>query len=134
MNTRIHYEYRDGANYRFDGSIVAAGELTPDLWRRIRGACDTGAEYGFIAHQIGFPEVFGYLPGPHISWLPLGEAPAYDEENDHCWHRLVDDPDAWELTSDAPTDGRTITELVAAFESTAKTGWRVFDPAKRFSL
>ncbi len=55
MNTRVHYEYRDGANYHFNSSIVAAGEMTSALWTRLRRACDSGAEYGFIAHQVGFP-------------------------------------------------------------------------------
>ena len=134
MNTRIHYEYRDGSNYRFHGSIVAGGEMTPVLWARMRRACDSGAECGFIAHQVGIPEVFGFLPGPHVTWLPEGEAPAYDEENDHCWHRLTDASGAWELTSDAATDGRAVEELVGAFEVAAKTGWKVFDPAERFGL
>jgi hypothetical protein len=134
VNTRIHYEYRDGANYHFHGSIVVAGEMTPRLWARIGTACDSGTDRGFIAHQVGIPEVFGYLPGPHINWLPSGEAPEYDEDIDHCWHRLVDDPNAWELTTDAPTDKRSVLEIATAFEEVAKKGWRFFDPAGRFGL
>jgi hypothetical protein len=134
VNTRIRYEYRDGANYHFQGEVVVAGRMTPALWKRLRAACSADADHGFIAHQVGLTEVFGYLPGPHITWLPAGEAPEYDEENDHCWHRLPEEPNAWELTTDSPTDTRCVEELVDQFECASKAGWRVFDPAERFEF
>ena len=133
MNTGIHYEYRDGSNYRFHGWFVAAGEMTDQLWARVRAACADGEV--FIAHQVGIPEVFGYLPGTHVYSAEHVETGfTYDEDNDHCWHRFHDDPGAWALTNDAPTDERTVEGLVAAFEAAVRTGWQVFDPAERFEL
>jgi len=134
MNTRVDYEYRDGANYRFHASVVVAGEMTDALWRRLRAACDPETE-GFIAHQVGFPEVFGFLPGQHIG-DPESESTGYryDEETDHCWHSLSNGDEPWGLTHDVPTDSRTVEQVVKAFEAAKAAGWKPFDPAERFEL
>jgi hypothetical protein len=135
MNTQITYEYRDGANYRFHNTVIFAGEMTPELWARIRATLDEEVEGGFIADQVGLPQVFGYLGGKHIdSEEHKDSGYEYDEENDHCWHRFADDSEAWELTEQPPTDGRTVQELVGVFEGAALKGWKVFDPAERFGL
>jgi hypothetical protein len=133
VNTRIIYEYRDGANYRFHSELVVAGEMTEALWARIRAACQDGDR--FIADQVGLPEVFGFLPGDHI-YAPEYAYSGYpfDQEVDHCWHHLAQDPDGWELTGDEPTGALTVELLVNAFEQAAAVGWRVFDPAERFGL
>lgn len=126
MNTRIHYEYRDGSNYHWHGSIVVAGELTPDHWSRVRASCES-AEF-FIADQVGFPEVFGYKPGPHQSADRRDTGYCYDPDEDHCWHRFPDDAQAWELTADEPTAPYDATQLVTVFEAIAAYGWRPFNP------
>lgn len=131
MNTRIHYEYRDAGNNRFGGEIVVPGTMTNALWLRLKKAQDPAAE-GFIAHQVGIPEVFGYLPGDHVADQTLADGYPYDEETDHCWHRLSDGDDAWALVTDPPTDDRTVDQVVRAFEEARKTGWKSFDPRKRF--
>ena len=132
MGTRIDYEYTDAGNYHFRNSIVFAGEMTDALWARIRNACESG-EF-FIAHQVGLPEVFAWLPGPHIRDDEKRDGYAFDDEDDHCWHRFPDDPRAWELTTDKWEQVRSVEELLAAFEAAAKEGWKVFDPAERFGL
>ncbi len=133
MNTRIHYQYRDGGNYRFWGSVVVSGEMTNDLWKRILRSLDPEVE-GFIAHQVKFPEVFGYLSGPHIDEPGRnGRAHDYDDETDHCWHSFQE-RDIWELTTDPPTDSRDVETLVTSFEEARDAGWRTFDPELRFNL
>ena len=133
MNTRITYEYRDGANYRFHADVVLADAMTDELWARIRAACQDGEM--FIAHQVALPEVFGFLPGDHI-YAPefCHEGYPFEEDTDHCWHGFGPDPDVWELTGDPPTGDLTVERLVEAFESAAMAGWKVFDPAERFGL
>lgn len=132
MNTRIRYEYRDASNYYWHGELVVSGEMTAELWQRIRKACESGRD--FIAHQVGITEVFGYRPGPHHDDSDRPDGYPYDEDDDHCWHAFEDDPGAWEVTTDAPTDERTVKQLVAAFEISFEAGWIVFHPAERFGL
>ena len=130
MNTRILYEYRDAANFRFHGSVTLAGEMTPALWVRIRAACEDG-EF-FVAHQVGLPELFAAQPGRHVAdpdYSATGYP--YHDDLDHCWHRWPDDPHTWSLTTDAPTDPRTVEEFVRDVEAAFKAGWEVFDPAER---
>lgn len=135
MNTEITYEYRDWANYRFHATIVVAGELTADMWARMRASCSKDTDCGFIAHQVGLPEVFGYRPGSHIySADHVRTGYDYDEENDHCWHRFADGDENWCLTTRDPTDKRTALQLVEAFEAASNAGWKSFDPAERFGL
>lgn len=125
MNTRIHYEYRDASNYHWHGSIVVEGEMTPEVWERIRAACES-REF-FIADQVGFPEVFGYLPGPHQSEDLRSTGYSYDPHEDHCWHRFPDSH-PWELTTEAPTGLLDVLQLVKVFEAVAESGWRPFNP------
>jgi len=134
MNTRITYQYRDGANYRFHHSIVVAGIMTAELWNLILTTLDTDAERGFIAHQVGLTEVFGFVGGKHIDSEEHRDfGYEYDDQNDHCWHSFSGEDD-WELTGDPVTDKRTVEQLVEAFEATTMAGWKVFDPAERFGL
>jgi len=53
-----------------------------------------------------------------------GEAPAYDEENDHCWHRLIDGSSAWELSRTLPMMLEPSRNWVLAFEAAAKADGR----------
>jgi hypothetical protein len=126
MNTRINYEYRDASNYHWHGSIVVAGGMTPELWSRIRASCDS-REF-FIADQVGFPEVFGFKPGPHQSEDRRTMGYSYDPHEDHCWHRFPDEPHAWELTADPPSAPYDVNGMVKVFESIAASGWSPFDP------
>jgi len=132
VNTRITYEYRDGGSNRFWTDLVLGGEMTEEVWARIRAACGEGCR--FIAEQVGLPEVFGFLPGDHI-YAPEYCSTGYpfDQDVDHCWHRFPDD-DPWELTRESPTGALTVDELVNAIEQAAAVGWKVFDPAERFGL
>ncbi len=131
MNTLVSYEYRDGSNYHWHGSLVLSGEMSAGLWKRIRSACHDG-EF-FIAHQVGLSEVFGYTPGPHQDVEHRQTGYPYDEEDDHCWHRFPDDPRAWEVTNHMATDPRDVRGLGRIFEA-SKGRWQVFDPAERFGF
>jgi hypothetical protein len=134
VNTRIRYEYRDGANYRFPGEVVIGGPMTSSAWESIRTACDHDTEGGFIAHQVRFPEVFGFLPGPHVrSAEHAATGYPFDPDNDHCWHHFVAET-PWELTTARATVPVSVKYLVQAFELAKRSGWRVFDPAERFGF
>lgn len=132
MNTRLQYEYRDASSYHWYGEVVVAGEMTAELWTRIRKASDE-LEF-FIADQVGLPEVFGFQPGGHQQEPERERGFPFDRDDDHCWHRWLDDPGAWSLTTNAPTDARDVAGLVAAFESANHAGWKQFDPVARFGL
>lgn len=72
MNAVFRYIYRDASNYKSAGHVVLTGEVTPDQWARMVAAIGEG-DLGFIAHQVGVPEVFPWL---------------YEEitADDHVWH------------------------------------------------
>jgi len=133
MNTRIVYEYRDASNYHFHGEVIIAGEMTTEYWERIRATCED-REF-FIAHQVRLPEVFGFLPGPHIHEKRRRHTGyPFDPEDDHCWHRFGADPGCWKITKAVRTDPRSVLLLVRSFEKAAKSGWKVFDPEERLGL
>lgn len=112
MNTRIRYQYRDAANYKSPGSVIVSGSISFDQVLRLQAALDGGRH--FIAHQLGLPECFPWRDG------------AVDEELDHCFHEFC----CVELVMDRPTDGRTVVELVTAFERIGPSGWEAFDPVE----
>jgi hypothetical protein len=66
------------------------------------------SENGFIAHQVGIPEVF--------TWLNSDEMPTDDDHIWHEFHRLI-------LTDDAPTHAQTIEEFIEFFVSQSQRGW-----------
>ena len=112
MNTVFEYMYRDGSNYKNWGSVVFAGEVTPELRARCIRALFDG-EF-FIAHQIAIPEIFF-------------KGSLYDD--DHCLHEFV----ALEATEAAPNDshGRDIAAFVQAIETAKTEGWAVFERTDR---
>ncbi|AXK44011.1 hypothetical protein [Erythrobacter aureus] len=96
MNTRIHYGYRDGANYKQAGSFVITGEVTPEQFKRLRGACALEDNNLFFV-----PEAVGILP----------LQPSWDNDIDHPMHTLGD----FEPTEESTLDERTIIHLLADF-------------------
>ena len=111
-NIEFCYRYRDGANYKKQGSVVF---LNPDgldcsaIETALRQAFWDGL---FIAHQVRIPEIFLYIDGPF----------AFD---DHCYHEFAAD----QASDGSPNDEyhRTITEFLS--EATGLRGrWQEFDP------
>lgn len=132
MNTRINYEYTDGANYHFRGSLVVKGRMTKALWARILKSCNEGDL--FIADQVGFPEVFGFLPGKHINEEEKRETGYPYDDEDGCWHRFDCSGVTWRITKARWEQIRSVEEVASSFEKAAREGWRVFDPADRFGV
>jgi hypothetical protein len=130
-NTEFKYMYRDGSNNKNSGSVVLTGVITPELEQRLLNSHDSGIN--FIAKQVSVPEVFlwddakDYDPENPPAGLKAGEHVISDY--DHCWHEFTD----LCPSSGAVTDktGRTVEQLVAAFESAAAAGWDEFDPYDR---
>lgn len=117
-NIRINYRYRDGANYSHCSHLVLAGGNGVDLValsERLHAACMVDGQ--FVASQVQVPEVF--------PWLKPDAA--LDETIDHCYHELNE----VEATHEAPSDPRTLSGFIAAFEQIGRDGWKAFDPAER---
>jgi hypothetical protein len=117
MHTKLTYRYTSERDGKVWGEVICAGRYTKELEARIRASLFE-TEF-FSAHEIGLPEIFPYLyDRPFHS--------AYD----HSWHEFV----YLEPTSAAPTDlqGRTIEQVVQAFERRGAQGWTPFDPLDRF--
>ena len=84
MNTCICYKYRDGANYKFPGTVVLEGPITDEQIRPYLHE----ALY-FIPGDVGLP----------ISHPTHCE---FDEDLDHPWHEL----DSVQPTQPANRPGR----------------------------
>lgn len=126
MNTRIDFTYRDGGNNKTHGHIVVAGDPTPALLVRLAATLDEGDQFGPL--DVGISPVW---PTP------------FDIDLDHTSHEveIIDadflpgwDGDTAAVTGDspavyatatdqAPTDPRTLDQLVDAFERAAEARW-----------
>lgn len=116
-NTKFHYLYRDGSNYKKWSEIVFSnpdGVLAGAVMKGLREAFLEDAI--FVAHQVRIPEVF-LASEDHLM------------ADDHCFHEF----DSVEVTSDTPNDpcGRSIREFMAEVAREAERGWRAFDPQER---
>ena len=98
MNTRIEYDYRDGANYKLAGEIVITGSATEQQVKALHEACMKEDDHSFFV-----PEAVGM---ERLSKNP------WDNEIDHPFHTLGDITP----TDDEPTDPRTIEELIESFD------------------
>lgn len=107
MNTEIHYQYRDGSNYKQPQSVVVEGELSQEQIQEIYSRCDEYVEgevfdpeieepIYFIPRQVGLPETrFEKIT-----------------EDDHCWFEMG----MINLTDKAPTIQMTAKEVLENFE------------------
>ncbi len=93
-NIKLNYLYRDGANYKQFGYVVFRN------FTGIQPACATTA---FLPKLIS-SEYFV----PQNWALPKLQLYAFDPEIDHEWHEFEN----WELTEEAPTDSRDVTEFL----------------------
>lgn len=135
MNVKFEYLYRDGDNYKAWGAVVLTGggnahELR-EWQKRIQKRCFDGE--GFIAHQVGVPEVFLWSsdadydvddPSTYPSGLGAGNYVINDA--DHCYHEFSE----LVLTNEPPSDPRTPEAFVEAFEAASRAGWKGFIPTK----
>ena len=110
MNTEFAYIYRDGDNYKAEGSVVLVGEFEPGHLARLEVALDEG-EY-FIAHQVGVPEVFIWKREGHEI-----------QDQDHSWHEFF----GICLVNASSTDTRSVEQFVLDVEQASVEGWEEFD-------
>lgn len=104
INTKIHYQYRDGCNYKTQNEVIISGVLTEDEKREIVEECCNDCEY-FIPSQVGLPE---------------NRPDDFPTEDDHCWFELK--TEGLTETTEAPTVEITAKELLERFRS-AKGNW-----------
>lgn len=108
LNTKIHYIYRDAANYKLSCDEVVSGCVDEEMLDRLM------EEYPmdfFYPANIGF------------------KAPTFVTEG---YKSYPDDPDShevvdFEFTSEPPTVEMTIEEFIAAIENGTATSTRKFD-------
>lgn len=91
-NSRIDYLYRDGSNYKQDGSVVLAGELTDEQRALILEHAEA-----FLPDQVGLPVLY--------------EAWSSHYEDDHPWHEIT----AIETVSSKPTHPESAADLAERF-------------------
>jgi len=131
MNVRAEYEYRDGGGTVFLRDVVvrASTGTLQAMTRSITAACeDIGTHHPvFIPRQVGLPEPYSWVEGPHIRAKDMRRFPIWPDI-DHCWAGFT----GLERTTAKHTDARTLTELVEAFESAGAAGWEIFDPYSEF--
>lgn len=101
MNTKINYQYWDGANYKVSNVCIIRGEMTEEQKERIV-ACLEEEEY-FIPSLVGMPE----------------RKFDTETEDDHPWFEWC----GIEQTDTKPTLDITAEELAARFEE-AVYGWQ----------
>jgi hypothetical protein len=116
-NTRLHYLYRDGSNYKTGADVVLAGNLSTEQIDAIVAKLDDGEH--FIPSQVGLIDL-----QPNLQVWDTKPS-----EDDHAWHAL--ERDDIEATADAPTTELTAAELAAAF---AAVEWDESDPSLPFDL
>ena len=110
MNTRFSYLYRDGDNYKAYGEVIASGSVTEKEKKTLTASLLYGDN--FIAHQVGFPEIFLFSPVGNYE----------STEMDHTLHEFGEATDTFDLA----TDDRSAAEIVAAFVRAKAEGWDEF--------
>lgn len=115
-NTRIHYLYRDGSNYKQGHEVIVAGELS---WEDIQPHLDEGTH--FIASQVGLENI-------QTMWEEKGFT--FPTEDDHVWCEI--DEDDIDYTPLDPTVEITAEELKAAFAAVQE--WDVMGTMEELGL
>lgn len=75
--TTMEYRYRDGGNFKADGSLLLRGAFTTADEIILRDCCDSYAF--FVAEQVNVPTLYQQL------WM-LSGGPT---ESDHAFHEFV---------------------------------------------
>lgn len=108
MNTKIHYIYRDAANYKLSCDEIVSGSVSE---KKLDSILEDYPVDEFYPANIGFKAptfvTEGYKPYPD----DLGS------------HEIVD----FEITSESPTVEMTIEEFIAAIEDGTATTLKRFD-------
>jgi hypothetical protein len=98
VNTRVHYMYRDGSNYKQYEEVVFSGEITADERRTVAAALDGNDLEWFLPEQVGLETLYDRFE-THF-------------DDDHPWHELYE----IEVTDALPTQDEDIHAFAARFE------------------
>jgi len=125
MNTELNLEYRDAANWGTSETVILAGEITPELYDRIKRKLSGGDD--LIAYQVG-------LPTPSEK---MDEYATFPTEDDHVWTTIsefTDEPDSVQdlLTDAEPTEEMTLEEFVEKLEQISE--WDVGAEMERLGI
>lgn len=110
VNTRISYEYRDGANFKKHGEIITQGEISAEQVKLLEDSLlrDEGND-DFLPRQVGMT----YL-------CPLVDDSDYDDDLDHPVHTITGV--ALTEASAEAQEGET-TDLINRFAQAHANGW-----------
>lgn len=98
MNTTIHYEYRDGANYKKSASWTILGMCSQNQTQALRDACINEDDHNyFVPSAVGMPDI---LPDE------------WDDEIDHPLCHIT----SIEMVTMPADDIRSIHELINDFK------------------
>lgn len=92
-NTKVHYIYRDGANYKLHFSVILSGEIPEDVWEKLKDAVYLDE---FYPAKLGLPA---------DTFVTQGYA-EYPDDPDN--HEIM----YWELTDKEPTVNCTAEDFV----------------------
>lgn len=153
MMALLSYVYCDGSNYKRGGQVLLpatpevasfnfpipdAAELKTEIERHL----DDGS--GFIAHQVGIPEVFNWDPDatydpddPSTFPADLCAGQYRINDDDHCWHRFEGiEIVSMAMAKDLAGAGvqvltQTVAHFISALQQAAREGWDEFEPVSR---
>lgn len=99
LNTKIRYQYRDGANYKTRGEWILRGMVSVNEAEALIRCCQKeGEEAQFVPESVGMPSLL--------------ETP-WDDEIDHPFHTI----EKIEMTDEDAQDERSIKDLISEFKS-----------------
>jgi hypothetical protein len=99
LNTKIRYQYRDGANYKTQGEWILRGMVSVNEAEVLMRYChNDGEENRFIPESVGMASLL--------------ETP-WDDEIDHPFHTI----EKIEMTDEDAQDERSIKDLISEFKS-----------------
>ncbi|WP_155832208.1 hypothetical protein [Gordonia alkanivorans] len=117
--TTIPVMYRDAANYKRMGDLVAQGAITPAQRSRLTVALDDRRYY--------CPEQLG------LDHLGVGAWPSFPCSDDHGWHEMM--VDSATVCDRNPILGQQVGDIekfVRCVEQTSELGWAPVDPEAEY--
>lgn len=117
MSVRLHYLYRDAANYKASLVATIAGDWSDDELARFRAAIATAARGAGVDPTVFSPVDLGLPPAQQALWERFDRS-----DDDHIYNELLE----VELTTDRPdVAGIDAAEILARAERAAREGYDV---------
>lgn len=112
-NTKIRYQYRDGANYKKYEEVILEGAITPDQIKVISESFFKEFEndgHDFLPRQVGLSQL-----------CPWTDDESYDDDIDHMIHTV----DNISLVNEPANANISVTDLVNKFAAAQADGWDI---------